>query len=716
MELPSYRWRFVHLAALWGYGVSQPVFSMLTGNPEFLVVRGSTRADVVVFALALAFVPPLVVVSVEMLAALVSRALSGALHVVAIWGFAFLAVLQLTRLLDVERGAALLLPMLPALLVAFLYLKLRGFRSFLSLSFVLPILGVLAFVAAVPLATDDAAAADVRVAHPVPVVLVVFDEFPVSSIMRADGSIDAVRYPNFGRLAREATWYPHATAVHESTTQAVPAILTGIEPRHGQLPTLADHPHNLFTLLGAGFAAHASEQVTRLCPSRYCPQTVAAPPILDRQRGLFYDVAVGYLHRILPDALAGELPPIGERWGNFADGSDPDTRVVGALDIAAWRSLAIDTLNEVSPSTQFLSFLRTLRRPQGRPSLFFEHALPPHRPWRFLPSGREYPSAQTVVGLVDNGRRWVSSGDLVETALQRHLLQVGYVDHLLGLMLARLQQIGLYDRALVIVTADHGASFQPGGLMRRALRVNLADIAGVPLLVKYPGQRRGRVDGRDAKTIDIVPTIADVVGVRIPWHVDGVSLRRAAVSRPVSVSKSEGNAVVAAPAKVAAGVLATARRNTAVFGEGTDSIYRRGLYPELLNRPLASISTLGSARDDVHFDNPAEFAHVNLSSGIVPARITGSISGDALPVGSPLAIVVNHDVRAVARSYDLGRQSRFVTLVPETAFHNGQNIVEIYSVSRSHGAFRLLRLGGTPRQAEAPVAANAVSAQGPEAP
>ena len=41
LQLPSYPWRFAHLAALWGYGVSQPVFSMLLGNPEFLVINGA---------------------------------------------------------------------------------------------------------------------------------------------------------------------------------------------------------------------------------------------------------------------------------------------------------------------------------------------------------------------------------------------------------------------------------------------------------------------------------------------------------------------------------------------------------------------------------------------------------------------------------------------------------------------------------------------------
>jgi hypothetical protein len=270
----------------------------------------------------------------------------------------------------------------------------------------------------------------------------------------------------------------------------------------------------------------------------------------------------------------------------------------------------------------------------------------------------------------------------------------------------------MYDRSLVVVTADHGASFEPGGLMRKVVRANLADIAGVPLFVKYPGQRQGRVDPRDAKTIDILPTIADVVGVRMPWHVDGVSLSHAPVSRLVSVSKSDGNPVAAPATTVAAGVLETARRNAAVFGTGADSIYRRGPYPELLGRPIASISTLVSARDDIHFDNPGAFAHVDLSSGVVPAGITGSISGHPLRLGTPLAIVVDGHVRAVARSYELGGQCRFVTLVPESAFLNGRNAIEIYAVSRSSGAFHVRLLGGTPTPAAALAATAAMSGRG----
>ena len=50
--------------------------------------------------------------------------------------------------------------------------------------------------------------------------------------------------------------------------------------------------------------------------------------------------------------------------------------------------------------------------------------------------------------------------------------------------------------------------------MRLASEANLADIASVPLFVKYPGQRTGRADRRDAHLTDVLPTIADVIGRR----------------------------------------------------------------------------------------------------------------------------------------------------------------------------------------------------------
>jgi hypothetical protein len=138
-------------------------------------------------------------------------------------------------------------------------------------------------------------------------------------------------------------------------------------------------------------------------------------------------------------------------------------------------------------------------------------------------------------------------------------------------------------------------------------------------------------------------------------------------------------------------------------------MFRVGPYPELLGTSPTTLAALPHTRDDVRFDDATSFANVRPSSGYVPATIAGAISGDPLPEGAPLAIAVGGRVRAMTRSYELDGQTRFTALVPETAFHNGGNTVEIYAVSRSSDAIRLTRLGGTPANGTStPVAASAV--------
>ena len=180
--------------------------------------------------------------------------------------------------------------------------------------------------------------------------------------------------------------------------------------------------------------------------------------------------------------------------------------------------------------------LRAIREVAGpdreRPTLFFLHLALPHSPWRFLPSGREYGTVITDDGLHEDWSRWRSEPGLVDQAVQGHLLQVGYVDRLLGELLDRMEASGMYQRALVVAAADHGMSFQPGLPPRDPTTETLADIAAVPLFVKYPGEQTGRVDPRSARTTDILPTIADVIGVTMPWKVDGVPLRGASSKAP----------------------------------------------------------------------------------------------------------------------------------------------------------------------------------------
>ena len=72
------------------------------------------------------------------------------------------------------------------------------------------------------------------------------------------------------------------------------------------------------------------------------------------------------------------------------------------------------------------------------------HVLLPHHPWRYLPSGRTYGESEPPIpGLRDNV--WNGDGEAVDQGWQRHLLQVGYVDRELGVLMTKLRATGLYE-------------------------------------------------------------------------------------------------------------------------------------------------------------------------------------------------------------------------------------------------------------------------------
>ena len=118
--------------------------------------------------------------------------------------------------------------------------------------------------------------------------------------------------------------------------------------------------------------------------------------------------------------------------------------------------------------------------------------------------------------------RWGERQWVLDQAFQRHILQAQYVDAMVGRLLRRLRTAGLYDSAVIVVTADHGASFRRGEPRRALTAGNLADIAPVPFIVKYPRQREGKLDDRAVRTIDVLPTIAKAAGVHVPWQTDGM--------------------------------------------------------------------------------------------------------------------------------------------------------------------------------------------------
>ena len=292
--------------------------------------------------------------------------------------------------------------------------------------------------------------------------------------MDEDGEIDAVRYPTFAQLAGDGTWFRNATTVHEHTTEAVPSIMTGREPEAGRLPLLSDHPNNVFTFLGGSYAMNVLEPVTQLCPTNLCPRP--RDSFAERMNSLREDLAVVYGHVVLPDGISNRLPSVMETWQGFGKAHAEEDLAAEPLAVRNEADIDHAVGLELWQDQRFqMERYAASLEATDEPTLFVVHAMLPHSPWRFLPSGRQYGDALGIDGIADD--RWGDDEWLVEQGRQRHLLQTGATDRLLGELLARLKRTGLYEKSLVIVTADHGVSFKPGDHRRGVTATNLGDIA-----------------------------------------------------------------------------------------------------------------------------------------------------------------------------------------------------------------------------------------------
>jgi Sulfatase len=678
--------RGAQLLAASGFALAQPLFDLLGRNAEFFAVRGSTPADILLFALVVTFAPALFLLAIEAVVGLVSEPAAYALHLAFVGFLGAVFGVQALKRSGIDGTTLLIVGAVAiGLGLALAVWKLPPARSFLTVLAAAPIVFLALFLfdsrtSKLVISSGTAEAAAIRIHATTPVVFLLLDEFPVIDLQQADGGIDAKRFPNFARLAASSTWYRNTTTVSASTTVAVPAILSGQKPKRGALPIFRDHPNNLFTLLGERYRMVVHESQTRLCPQRLCKQKTAAAG--SRLSSLYSDVRVVYLHLVAPPELEQRLPVIDESWGNFGSGTIEEEEAPAVTDSTGPPKVDLDTFY-LSRVRDFRHFVASFRKPgNGPPTLYFLHDLLPHTPWLYFPDGRARAvSSANAPGR--NGELWFN-GQLATQAWQRHLLQVGYTDKLLGTFVARLRKVGLWDKALVIVTPDHGISFRGGDLRRRPTRKNLAELGFTPLFVKYPGQSESRlVDSRHVTTLDILPTIADVLGIKVPWHVAGTSaLKGGAGSTVVDVAgvrESYRAALVQRQASLA--------HELSLFGSGDwgARFSGTGAYRRLVG---SSVSTLAVA------PAPAASAHVDAvgsrlvrrfprGSALVPSPLVGTLSG--VSVGQAVAVALNGRIAAVSVAYRNpgGGPVRFSALAGENAFRTGRNAVRVFVLAGS---------------------------------
>jgi arylsulfatase A-like enzyme len=158
------------------------------------------------------------------------------------------------------------------------------------------------------------------------------------------------------------------------------------------------------------------------------------------------------------------------------------------------------------------------------------HVMTPHQP--YLPDaadqGRFLPA--------DEGRRYADESELLfkphyppsqqSQVDRRRLLYDEFVltaDRAFGGFMTDLEKDGKLQNTTVIVSADHGESFE-GGVFQHESLYQTRPVIHVPLIIRTPGQQDGRKVAFTADQTSLAPTILELAGQPKPEWMRGESL------------------------------------------------------------------------------------------------------------------------------------------------------------------------------------------------
>jgi hypothetical protein len=685
--------------ALCGFAIAQPIFSLLGEEPTYFVVHGVEGSDLIWFAVALVLVPPILLSGLLFAVRAVSpkaeqRLMTGLVG----------ALVALTIVPAIDRGIGLsdwvfiILLVAVGVGVATAYARLPPARTFVSFLSPAPLLFLVLFLTTSPAsALLESGDGDVLAAQDLdtPVVVVVFDEFALGVLLNADATLDTTHFPGFGRLAALSTWYPNATTTAFRTDVAVPAILSGSTRPVGTPPTSSEYPRSLFSMLGASHSVRADEVVTHICPEAVCP--VPTPT----EGSVVEDTTIAYLHGLLPDGLASSwLPPMGARWGGFADVPTPDSETASDADAGVSTSVSVpEGPSAVEPEAsncsdtvcapdwdtrRFQGFLSAIEAPSGTPQLLYHHALLPHVPYRYFPDGTNYEPISPTWGLDPS---WHTDPDFMAAMRQRYFLQSVYVDGLVGQLLDRLEAMSVLDEAMIVIVADHGVSLEPDTGLRGSPDGNgdTADgVQPVPLFVKLPGQREGAIDDRPTQVVDVLPTIADAVDVDLPedWDFDGHSLLATPHSTETRRWLDGQLTSELYPESFGASV-----RSSIVDLPGRSDFVGVGPHGALIGAAVADFGTLAPTGASIELDKPGAYDNV-AEGGLLPALFTATTDG--LTDDDWVAVAIDDVISGVGPVYNGG--TKVVALLDPRTLGVGAHEVRTFVIRGGGTSFEELTI------------------------
>ena len=559
-----------------------------------------------------------------------------------------------------------------------LILKNQLLRILSYLSLIIPLV-FLNFIFVSPASTlfkhtDRVSSFQIAGMNDTPVFLLVFDELSGLTLQNLKGQLDASRFPGFAEMAAQADYFPNALTADYRTEISVPSIASG-NLRIGDKSGLAQG-ENLIELFQS-------------IKSVYAQSTVLSADLMSNQntnlKSLISDLTTLYIHILShQDWIEDKIGVIPQTWKGF-----------GKFFKTKAQEDAKYALNP--HARQFIDWVENVSYSEVSNQFNFLHIQFPHVQYTMTAMGKPVFNNEGIFNSSKIKETFSSNQSLLNVIYHNYMQQSVYTDRLIQKFIRMLKNKNLFDKSLIIVTSDHGVSYGKKGINRRVPvnKDSWKNIVSVPLLIKYPYQKEGRINSSFVTTLDLSTTILNVTGIDSPWKSVGQNLKgmkNNSQTRSVKLSLDYEKYFTNISALFQEGRV----RRGALFGEGHPvhtiavNYTENQVYDSLLKAKVTEFTTGVSSK-----------LRAIWKCSLEPTEVSyfGAIYDDGELVNNKIfAAAVNGVIQAVFKSGKaLNRDGFFAFSLPENKTTPVKFDVSLYEIE-GKGPFNLKKIKSRDRQ------------------